>query len=524
VHGPELLGGFEDCKPLRDWASPIATLIGRVYGSRELDRNVPDQRLIVQACEQLRNVLLAITDLPGDLLPTCTGAHAIRLVLELARDASIPPEADDSAVELVGPLELPMDDADAIIITGLNEGRWSESVNAHAFLPNTLRKHLGLMDNTRRHARDAYALRTIVASRRPVALMAGRRDGEGNPILPSRLLLADEPQRIAERLIGFYGESADPVRTKPPITAGSSTRFLTPPLPTPLHEFKYLRVTDFKTYLQCPYRFYLSRALELAVEDDRAMEMDPMAFGGLAHTVLELMAQRPIKDSTSAGEIREFLVEELRALARDRFGDEPLPALAVQLRQLETRLSAFAAVQARRAQAGWVIQAGEKKFEGPGAFIEVDGKPMALHGKIDRIDYHEKLKRWAVLDYKTSSSAKSPDAAHRKGRGANKTWTDLQLPMYRHLVRGHVDEAAMATLQLGYITLPARVEDVDVLIAEWSADELATADAEAQRIIRAIRSGEFPMNASAGPYDVFSAICGVGLRFAAASAAGEVDA
>ena len=80
-------------------------------------------------------------------------------------------------MELLDWLELPLDDAPVVMLTGFNEGLFPESVQGHAFLPDALRTRLGLIDNRRRFARDAYRLTTVLHSKESVRLIAGRRDG-----------------------------------------------------------------------------------------------------------------------------------------------------------------------------------------------------------------------------------------------------------------------------------------------------------------------------------------------------------
>ena len=102
------------------------------------------------------------------------------------------------AVELLGWLELPTDTAPAVIVTSLNEGFVPKSLNSDLFLPNSLRRRLQINDNQRRYARDAYALSVLLASRDEVQLIVGRRDADGNPLFPSRLLFAADEQTIAQ--------------------------------------------------------------------------------------------------------------------------------------------------------------------------------------------------------------------------------------------------------------------------------------------------------------------------------------
>ena len=94
-----------------------------------------------------------------------------------------------------------------------------------------------------------------------------------------------------------------------------------------------------------------------------------------------------------------------------------------------------------------------------------------------------------ILDYKTSDSALSPEATHRK----QGQWVDLQLPLYRHLLSGMDIEGADASsdVGLGYIVLPKDVSKIGLRLAEWDDADLRSADAAAESVIRGIRAEQF---------------------------------
>ncbi len=158
------LGG--ERRPLPDWAQPILNVLVEIYGRRELDREARPDRLIVAASEAVADCLAEFRQIDSKLAPRTSGAEALRLVL--GRIAAIrvaaPPQA--GAVEMLGWLELPLDDARALVVTGLNEGIVPASQNGDLFLPDRLRTALALDDNDRRYARDNYALHVLATSRR----------------------------------------------------------------------------------------------------------------------------------------------------------------------------------------------------------------------------------------------------------------------------------------------------------------------------------------------------------------------
>jgi hypothetical protein len=183
------------------------------------------------------------------------------------------------------------------------------------------------------------------------------------------------------------------------------------------------------------------------------------------------------------------------------------PAVQVQIELLKFRLEAFAAKQAERRQQGWRIVHVEKEFgngngnEKPAHFV-VDDHPALLCGRVDRIDQHEPTGAWAVLDYKSSERAEDPAKTHCKG----KDWIDLQLPLYRHLVR---ELNVTGEVKLGYIQLPKDTTKTDFKLADWTDDDLRRADETAREVVRRIRDGIFWPPAAQPPAfsDDFAAIC-----------------
>jgi RecB family exonuclease len=273
------------------------------------------------------------------------------------------------------------------------------------------------------------------------------------------------------------------------------------PKPAPLaRPITSMRVTEFRDYLACPYRYYLRHILKLeAIEPGD--ELDGAGFGTVTHDVLERFGKDPIKDSTDADSIRGFLNDHLDQLVAERFGGDAVPAVRVQIEQLRLRLDAFANWQAKWRGQGWRIEHVERSVSGQDAPFDVDGKPMYLRGRIDRIDHHERDGTWCVLDYKTGEDGDTPGKTHGKA-GA---WKDLQLPLYRHLLRAI---GITGDVRLGYIVLPRDPTKVGELLADWTADDLASADKAARDVVRGIRAGEFPGPAeSARGFDEFAWIC-----------------
>ncbi len=520
-----LLGPLAEKRTLNDWGKPIVELLADVFGHRPLDRRREPDRTILQACELIRDVARKNADIPCRLAEAVAGQiaapEALRIILSQVEAGRISAAPERGAVEMLGWLDLPLDDAPALIVTGFNEGAVPDAINADLFLPNQLRRALGIMDNDRRYARDAYVLSVLAASRERLALVAGRRSAVGDPLAPSRLLFACDDETAARRASRFFAESEATIgpATHGALRAGQATSVLPVPMPDPLPgPVTSMRVTEFRDYLACHYRYYLRHRLKLESLADTAQELDGAGFGSLAHDVLHEFARSPAAHSTDAEEIEAHLGAALDRLTGARFGPAALPAVRVQVEQLRWRLQAFARWQAEWAAGGWRIEHAEVAPELGKAALIVDGEPMELRGRIDRIDFNPAAKEYIVFDYKTSETAREPEKTHRK----QGKWIDLQLPLYRHLAAGL---GISGPVKLAYIVLPKDTARVGELIAEWTDDDLAEAGAVAAEVIRGVRAGNFLPRATPPPAfsEDFAAICQDG-QYGAELAEAEEDA
>jgi len=500
----QLLARFQGPeRPLAEWMPPLLDLTVELLGYRTWNPRVAEERAVIEASRQLHDIAQDYATIPAALMPSVPAGTALQLVLQQLAQGRVPPAADPDAIELLGWLELPLDDAPAAIVTGFNEGVIPSSLNADLFLPNQLRRALGIEDNDRRCARDVYALALLAHSRKELRLIAGRRSLAGDPLVPSRLLFTCDDEQLIVRVRRFF---AGPTVAAPPAWTAQLGSPRQParfdiPRPRPLAQpITTMRVTEFRDYLSCPYRYYLRHVLNLRSLGDAAEELDGAAFGSLAHAVLEAFGRGPAAASTDPALIDAHFSAELDQQVAQIYG-APLPAVRVQVEQLRLRLKALAAWQAQRAADGWQIAHVELQFAAHDVPLVVDGQPMYLRGRIDRIDVHRDG-RWAILDYKSADSPKTPEQTHRQ----HDAWIDLQLPLYRHLV-GTL--ALDGPIELGYVVLPKDVSKTGVLLADWGADELAAADRTAEEVIRQIRQERFWPPASPPPdfSEEFAAIC-----------------
>ena len=495
-------------RKLSQFGELVEQILFELYQHQTLDSSDPDQSAKVEACQAIQDAFTAHESLPAGLDPTLSAGDAIRLTLDSISREELYRVEEGGQIELSGWLDLALDDSPVLIITSFNDGMVPSSVNHDLFLPNRLRVHLGLEDNSRRYARDCHLVSAALHSRDVVRFIVGRRNDLGDPLVPSRLLFAAEPEEIARRVVQFYDRSEQPDRQRvaSPFTPAKASRFPIPepvPLSPPRTRF---RVTEFRDYLASPYRYYLRNQLGLTEAGDSIEELDPLAFGSLLHQIMQRFGKDEIRDSRDPAEIASALNTYLDEEASRLYREDSLVAVKVQIEQTRARLRGFARWQADWRNQGWQIHSVERK-QRPVPFQLDDGREIELVGRIDRIDFHPGRGEWIIFDYKTGDQGKHPDKTHRTSDGE---WCDLQLPLYRHLARPlGVTESA----QLAYLLLPKDSEKVREEIATWTDVELEEADAVARSVAAEILDGRFwvELDDHPGTMNEFDGICQSGV-------------
>ena len=189
---------------------------------------------------------------------------------------------------------------------------------------------------------------------------------------------------------------------------------------------------------------------------------------------------------TDEDEIFQYLSERLDQVAEQQYAGSRLPAVRIQIEQARLRLERFATVQAQRRREGWRIVSTEESLIHE---FEVDGQPFLITGKIDRVDQHESTGQVAVWTISHLTLVIRPEKAHV----VKQQWKDLQLPLYRHLVKeiSAVTDANLGNMITGFILLPKALDKVGFYEAEWDVEKLESADETAQQVIRDLRSAKF---------------------------------
>ena len=466
----------------------LREVLGTLLGEQEFDQEDPAQRAQVMSLRQLGTTLRDLEDLPAELSPGNSTHEVLQRVSDELSECMIAPaplDASTPAVDLLGWLELLFDPAPLLVVTSVVEGAIPASSSPDSILPEALRRELGFENQEDRLARDLFTAEVLDHSRE-THWITPRVAAQGDPFLPSRLMLRVSPSALPAQ-VRRWNEGGK-------ITP---TMGLVPPPPSACQRLgsashpEVFSVTGFKTWLDAPYLYHLQRELDLHQLSDRNRELTPSAFGSLVHKALEVLGSDELRACADTKKICGALHGALADAARLSFGSDALPAVQLQIEQAAHRLENFAGIHAARVQAGWRVEQVEwAPKDGRSVPIAAPDGPALLRGRIDRIERNQDG-RWALLDYKTGNSKKSPNGAHRAKNDGEIAgpWRDLQLPLYAHLAReligGDVPE-------LGYLWLGKDASETGPMLLKCDEVYLAEAYEKAGEIIREIRSGELP--------------------------------
>jgi ATP-dependent helicase/nuclease subunit B len=474
-------------RPVTQWAEPWRHVILTIFSRAIMDSERNADRRTLVACRALLdglNELRKCQDLLREPVPAAT---AIQWVLDRGNSEFVVDPLEPEAMELGGWLDAPWEESKVTLVMKVNEGFVPSPDTSAMFIPDSIRQKLGLDDNRRRYARDAWSIGMVLHSREVKRLMVLRANDDGDPLLPGRLLFTGTAQALAGRTLRLFGPGETLPRMKKSAMSGRPVKQqLVIPQPFPDHQsINSMRVTDFKVYLQCPYRYYLSRVLRLEPLADDAEELDAAQFGSLLHHIVENFGRSDARNSADAAEIEEWTVKYLDRVSLARYGREPVPAVTVQIAQARLRLQAFAAWQAEHRASGYQIFEVER--EKTSCKIDLDGVPFELRGQIDRIDIDHDRRVIGVYDYKTGEKADSPRNYHQDKQG---NWLDLQLPLYEFIL-GVFDLPKNYQVEFGLICLARETGRTTLQLADWTRDELDAAHEAAREVMRKVRQGMF---------------------------------
>ncbi|HYJ30656.1 MAG TPA: double-strand break repair protein AddB [Allosphingosinicella sp.] len=296
----------------------------------------------------------------------------------MASTAVRPPYGQHPRIFIWGLIEARLQQADLVVLGGLNEGVWPQYPSPDPWLAPRLRHELGLPGLERRIGLAGHDFAGALGGRQ-VLVTRARRDAR-SPAVPSRFWLRLEAMTGGLTRAPFLKSWARAI-DRPSAFAPAGR-----PAPSPQAEARPQRiaVTDVDRLKADPFAFYARSILRLAPLD--AVDADPSAAwrGSAVHSILEAWAKEDDCDPAKLQDRAEILLRESAA--------HPLMRALWQPRLIEA--IGWIAEEVGRNEAG-----GRKPIaaEVKGS-CEIDG--ITLYGEADRID---RLRggSLAIVDYKT---------------------------------------------------------------------------------------------------------------------------
>jgi ATP-dependent helicase/nuclease subunit B len=245
--------------------------------------------------------------------PPMPGRHYPALFEALAAGAVVRPlYGRHPRLAIWGLVEARLQQADLIVLGGLNEGTWPDGVGHDPWMSRQMRREFKIAVPERAIGIAAHDFAQAVAA--PEAALTRAARSEGAPTVPSRWLLRLD---AVLRAVGL----ADQLRGDPEIVAAANAidaagyEPLPPAAPRPplVARPRKLSVTQIETWLGDPYAIYARHILELKALDDLDADPGRADLGIRVHeTLAEFIARFP----------RELPADpraELIAIGRRRF-------------------------------------------------------------------------------------------------------------------------------------------------------------------------------------------------------------
>lgn len=350
------------------------------------------------AGEEFANHLRGLLTAQGGLSFAAVDWPSVHAAL-LAGKAVKPKAGGDPNIFIWGALEARLQEADTMILGGLNENTWPAQPDNDPFLSRGMKLKLKLEPPERRVGQAAHDFMMGLGADRVILSRATRKDGA--PTIASRwlqriLAYASKNETMALRGRGTHYLGLAELIDKLPDVALAERPQPSPPVAL---RPKHYSVTEIKTLRFDPYAIHAKRILGLRPLDPLIRDPDDRERGSLYHDIMAaFMRTRP--DFTDP----LIAAETLRRCARDAFSvwKLPLDIEALWRPRFEALVDKV------------VEQETGRCAEITGSLVEVESRRLTvgetgvtLSGRADRIDVRRDG-NIDVLDYKTGEN---PSAA-----------------------------------------------------------------------------------------------------------------
>jgi ATP-dependent helicase/nuclease subunit B len=247
--------------------------------------------------------------------PPLPGRHYPALFEALAAGAVVRPTyGRHPRLAIWGLVEARLQQADLVVLGGLNEGTWPGPAAFDPWMSRQMRQEFGIAVPERAIGIAAHDFTAALGAPAVALTRATRR--EGVPTVPSRWLLRLDTVLRAVGLAGVLGPepeiaAAAALRDQPERRCPSPPALPCPPLEA---RPRQLAVTQIETWIRDPYAIYARHILRLKALDELDTDPGRAELGTTVHRALAQFIQR------HPNVLPLFAEEELLAIGRECFG------------------------------------------------------------------------------------------------------------------------------------------------------------------------------------------------------------
>ncbi|GAB3957032.1 PD-(D/E)XK nuclease family protein [Spirosoma harenae] len=376
--------------------------------------------------------------------PTVTVRSFRQFLYELIRQTSIPFTSEGkSQLQIMGMLETRALDFERVIILSVNEGVLPQTRKLNSLIPFDIASELMLPTYREQESVMAYHFYRLLQRASDIVLLhTTSTDAYGSSKGEQSRFIRQIEHELAPRSEGLIQVSHPTVRFAQKDTPAVTdlTNIQVPKTETIREKLITLLTTRglypsyLNQYISCSMRFYLSRIVNIAEEEDIEEKMGAAEFGSWLHMVLERLDKDyrlknlPIDETI----IKSLLEEEFTKSMKGRVIESGMNLLLYELAQ--KLMLDFQREQSKLE--GLVVIATEQTLE---TFLDVPldkGKSIRVRvaGKVDRIERYRNQIR--IVDYKTGRvdlDQKTPTDLTEKLLKDGREDKMRQLWLYRYL-------------------------------------------------------------------------------------------
>ena len=472
------------------------------FGDPLRERHLRARRAVLSAIYGLRRAHQHLDDSPVEVSSV---AAMIRRWIE---GQTFAPRAGHAGVQLLDAQAARYGEFDEVFLVGLVEGEWPQRSPKSIFYPASLLSQLDWPDSRAALAGERAAFQDLMGlARRQVHLSTFELENDAivgpsaflegpnrlgfpvavpTPPLQRRMFISEALATDPVEASAVEGEASAWLGLRRSRSDAASGRFHGDAAPYRPASYS---VSSLERYIQCPFRFFAEKVLNLQEDPEDEATLNPKELGIFVHEVFQKFFEEWNRQghlgitSENLPQAREIFTEVIEPLLAKLPADE---AAVQRTRLLGSAVDEGLAEAVFQLEAEWDTPVRERLLEHSldGEFeirTETGSRRVALRGKADRIDLLED-RTFRIIDYKLS---RAPDRKQA-----------LQLPVYTVCTVQHLKQTRGEDWepgQAGYIAFGQDRQFVPMLARGKTKDAtLVDAQARLLDVIDKIERGEFP--------------------------------